>query len=194
MQKDVLVVDENNVIYGGTYPKRAKGLVKKGRARFIDEHTICMTRPPEQTEDQMMSDLSHTTTNTALTIAYLLEQIEAIAKGTSHLDPAVSELMEMTTGVMSDDCVPDIAGQAKANALATVIQCRETTNQRLLALYEKMYDDLKSGVCFVPDAAVLSAKETVPLPALETAALPADHIVSQKQNESTTVQKKQKQS
>lgn len=42
-----------------------------------------------------MSDLSHTTNNTALTIAYLLEQIEVIAKGTSHLDHAVSELMDM---------------------------------------------------------------------------------------------------
>ena len=38
----------------------------------------------------------------------------------------------------------NILGQAKANALRDMIQGRETTNQRLLRLYERMYDDLFS--------------------------------------------------
>jgi hypothetical protein len=36
--KNVTVVDENGNIYEATYPKRAKGLVKSGRARFIEEN------------------------------------------------------------------------------------------------------------------------------------------------------------
>lgn len=66
MEKNVLVVDEFGQEYGATYPKRAKGLVKNGRARFIDEHTICLACPPanpvpqspdkEMTEDITMSD------------------------------------------------------------------------------------------------------------------------------------------
>ena len=36
----------------------------------------------------------------------------------------------------------DIQGQAKAQALSDIVRCRETTNQKLLALYEKMYYDL----------------------------------------------------
>ena len=38
---------------------------------------------------------------------------------------------------------PDVAGQAKAEALGDVVRCRETTNQQLLTFYEKVYDDLK---------------------------------------------------
>ena len=34
-------------------------------------------------------------------------------------------------------------GSGKAQAIADVVRCRETTNQQLLKLYEKMYDDLK---------------------------------------------------
>ncbi len=36
MEKNVIVTDVNGRIIGSTYPKRAKGLVKKGRAEYID--------------------------------------------------------------------------------------------------------------------------------------------------------------
>jgi len=56
MTKNILVVDLQGKECGVTYPKRAKGLVKKGRARFVNECTICLTRPPHQTEDEKMDD------------------------------------------------------------------------------------------------------------------------------------------
>ena len=36
IEKNIVVVDEQGNEYEATYPKRAKGLVKNGRARFID--------------------------------------------------------------------------------------------------------------------------------------------------------------
>jgi hypothetical protein len=42
MVENVIVVDEQGNEYRATYPKRAKGLVKNGRARFIDENKICL--------------------------------------------------------------------------------------------------------------------------------------------------------
>ena len=54
MQKTIAVVDEMGNQYEATYPRRARGLVKKGRARFIAEDCICLVRPPEmrkKTED-----------------------------------------------------------------------------------------------------------------------------------------------
>ena len=43
--------------YEATYPKRAKGLVKNGRARFIDEHTLCLACPPnDYLEDKSMNN------------------------------------------------------------------------------------------------------------------------------------------
>lgn len=50
MTKNVKVVDENGTYVGTTYPKRARGLVKNGRAFFVDDCTICLsakTEPPD---------------------------------------------------------------------------------------------------------------------------------------------------
>ncbi len=55
MEKNVFVVDEFGHEYEATYPKRAKGLVKSGRARFVDTNRICLLRPPKQNlEDKHM--------------------------------------------------------------------------------------------------------------------------------------------
>ena len=48
IEKNVIVVDEQGNILEATYPKRAKGLVKKGRARFISERMICLACPLEK--------------------------------------------------------------------------------------------------------------------------------------------------
>lgn len=56
MIKNVAVIDEQGNRYEATYPKRAKGLVKSGRARFVDENTICLARPPYKSEDKTMTE------------------------------------------------------------------------------------------------------------------------------------------
>ncbi len=40
----------------------------------------------------------------------------------------------------------DIAGQAKATAAMEIVKARETTNQKLLEAYTKMYDDLRAVI------------------------------------------------
>ena len=56
--KNIRVFDEHGTEYEATYPKRAKGLVKNGRARFIDEHAICLACPPNlYLEDNMSKSL-----------------------------------------------------------------------------------------------------------------------------------------
>ena len=52
MTKNVSVIDENGIKQSSTYPKRAAGLVKKGRARWIDDETICLCAR-EKEERQM---------------------------------------------------------------------------------------------------------------------------------------------
>ena len=47
IEKNILVVDEHGNEYEATYPKRAKGLVKNGRARFVSENKICLACPPK---------------------------------------------------------------------------------------------------------------------------------------------------
>ena len=74
-----------------------------------------------------------------LTMDYVLEQIEKIATETEYLHNAISELSKTNSGGPGD-----VGTQEKAHALGGIVTSREQTNQRLLSLYEKMYDDLKA--------------------------------------------------
>lgn len=141
IEKNIIVVDENGNEYEATYTKRAKGLVKNGRARFIDENKICLACPPNNMEDNNMSNTTKTTTKPKekLTINYVLNQIEQIVKDNEYIHNALEQLASMPK---SDP--GDIAGQEKAKAIGDIVRCRETTNQQALRLYEKMYNDLIS--------------------------------------------------
>ena len=159
IEKNIIVVDEQGKEYEATYPKRAKGLVKNGRARFISEHKICLACPPNQNlEDHIMSDL-HTPaqehkTEVEYTIPYILKQIAAIQQETAYLNEAIDKLSAMGDGDSGSPGAPgNFQGQAKAMAFETIVQCRETTNQQMLRMYEKMYDNL----CAAPSAAASAA-------------------------------------
>ena len=155
IEKNVIVVDENGNEYEATYPKRAKGLVKNGRARFIDENTICLACPPNNTEDKDMSEnkkadstINKTSNEIAdvkaelpsekLTIDYILSKLEEISVGQAFATDAILELGKMKSGGPGD-----VGTQEQAKAVGEIIKAREATNQKLIALYEKMYDDLK---------------------------------------------------
>ncbi len=165
--KNIRVVDENKNEYEATYLKRAKGLVKNGRARFIDDNTICLVCPPDiELEDKEMSEnkkidtvktsdcgtpkevaeaMDNLLNSTAeqrsekLTMDYILGKLEEISLGQAFLTDAISELGKMKSGGPGD-----VGTQEQAKAVGEIIKAREATNQKLIALYEKMYDDLTS--------------------------------------------------
>ncbi len=167
-----------------TWPKRAEGLVKKGRAYRLAEDHICLTgeiapndrdrqsvhaenetfdrqtevrssdRNRKQSEEYTMDAqerkneiaepiMEETAQQTAdwgkLNINYVLDRIEAVRRDTEYLQKTIEALDNMAVGQGPGD----VAGEEKAKALADVVRCRETTNQKLLDLYTKMYDDLK---------------------------------------------------
>jgi len=74
-----------------------------------------------------------------LSMNYVLEQMEKIMAETEYLHKTI----EAIRNIAPASGPGDLTGQGKADALATVVKCRETTNQKMLAMYEKMYDDLK---------------------------------------------------
>lgn len=143
IEKNIIVVDEYGNEYEATYPKRAKGLVKNGRARFIAENKICLACPPKnELEDNDMSEESKI--KSVYNIEYILSQIEKIQEQTDYLNNALEKLSQMGDGDSGNPGAPgNIQGKAKAQAIGDIVRCRETTNQKMLSLYEKMYDDLK---------------------------------------------------
>ena len=152
MEKNVTVVDEQGHVYGATYPKRAKGLVKNGRARFVDENTICLACPPNQIlEDTEMSENMNinveqntnervaASTREKYSLGYAMDMIERIATETEHIYHALN-----TIASLPNEATP-MGGSAEepAKAAADVVRCRETTNQKLLEFYRQMVNDLK---------------------------------------------------
>ncbi len=140
IEKNIIVVDEQGNEYEATYPKRAKGLVKNGRARFVGENKICLACPPNiDLEETEMPE-------TMYNIDYVLSEIGKIQEHTEHLVIALEKLSMMGDGDSGDCGAPgNIQGQAKAKAFSDIVKYRETTNQQLLSLFEKMYDDLKTA-------------------------------------------------
>ena len=149
IEKNISVIDENGKRYEATYPKRAKGLVKKGRARFVNENTICLACPPDKKENTKMYNnldfVEKTKIETSMpTVQYILEQMAAIQKDNAHIFEALNALTAIPQNGNGDPYSPeDVTGKAKAESIADVVKCRETTNQKLMAFYEKVYDDLK---------------------------------------------------
>ena len=126
--RNITVVDTQGNQYEATYPKRAKGLVKKGRARFVDETTICLARPPYHTEDEMENNKNTTSLpesenkNVQFDAAYVMAKIEQIMAESEHLHKA----LEVITAQPMDGSV--VLG------IGNMIEARERTNQEMISL------------------------------------------------------------
>lgn len=151
IEKNVIVTDENGKIYETTYLRRAKGLVKNGRARFLNENTICLACPvAEMTEDKFMSENSNNKIQAqsneipeTLSVEYVLKRIDKIIDDTAYIHDIIEKLGENQFNAETGHNGGYIGIQSRNDALAKVVMCRETTNQQILKFLEKMYDDLK---------------------------------------------------
>ena len=152
IEKNIIVVDENGTVFESTWLKRANGLVKKGRARWLDERTICLACPPEQMEDNEMENMKQAETVEErvddtesakqpdnklgnLTIEGLLDRMDAIRKEMLFMNELLSTMENITNQGGEDD-----AGHI-AEATSQAFIARETTCQQQLRFLEKIYND-----------------------------------------------------
>ena len=166
--KNIRVVDEQGKEYEATYLKRAKGLVKNGRARFIAENKICLACPPKnELEDNDMSENKNTNTKESsnipnnvadalsnlmnseaekkkekLSMNYVLEQIEKVQTQLTDLKNTINNIGCVGDSDYDGETAHDEVGLAKIKAITEVFHHREESLQSLLAFYQKMYDDL----------------------------------------------------
>ncbi|MER1994710.1 MAG: hypothetical protein ABS897_11785, partial [Eubacteriales bacterium] len=147
IEKNIIVVDENGTVFESTWLKRANGLVKKGRARWLDEQTICLACPPEKMEDNNMENSRQTETITgngteaanaktgALTVEGLLDRMDAIRQEMLSMKD-LAGTMEAIANQGGED---DAGNIAKATSEAFI--ARETTCQQQLRFLERIYND-----------------------------------------------------
>jgi len=134
--KTVSVVDIYGNEYEPTYPKRAKGLVKKGRAHFVDETTICLVRPPYHTEDEMEEKKTIPAVPEGeavqLNAAYVIAKIEQIMAESENLHKALELLSEDHNDAMGNT----------AMGIGNMIEAREQTNQAMISLLKLIVQKL----------------------------------------------------
>lgn len=167
MTKNVNVVDDLGNRYVPTYAKRAKGLVKNGRARWVDENTICLACPPDDMnlEDAKMENKINPIENIVVeqnekinpNLAATLKVAEKIGNRNSI---SVTDILDRMDKIIAQgDKLADVVQQIKdlpvnespeggqdganrAMAIGDIYRARETTNQKMLAMLETMYNDM----------------------------------------------------
>lgn len=140
MTKNITVVDEDNNILESTYPKRAKGLVKKGRAEWVSDNLIRLCARCEKEDNTMANNIYEIFDNqlskmqeqlrdtedaeaTAVRIQILktMENFRAQEQGAKLIDIVKEQLDAMQKSLDKDEV------SAPENILA-----RETTRQKML--------------------------------------------------------------
>ena len=159
--KTIAVVDEAGNTYEATYLKRAKGLVKHGRARFISENTICLACPPDNiklTEDNSMTNTENyvvdretgevtmpeteaVANESKYKLEYFLEQIEKITA--VYSGNTTEYIIGAIASIQSEGTPAGGSGDEIARAAAEAVRYREQTVQKTLDFYFRMVDELK---------------------------------------------------
>ena len=100
--------------------------MKKGRARFVDETTICLARPPYHTEDETVEEkktIPAAPEDKAMHLdeAYVIAKIEQIMGESEHLRKTL-QILENS----------GMSGEAVIG-LANMIEAREHTNREMIS-------------------------------------------------------------
>lgn len=137
IEKNVIVVDERGNEYEATYPKRAKGLVKNSRARFVGENKICLACPPDKImEETEMED-------NKLTAKEIFEQLTILQKQlTENSQTSLHRLSDAIESACGDE--GDERNHEQIAVICDVFNTREVTLLKLLGMYEKMYNDVQN--------------------------------------------------
>ena len=146
IEKNVIVVDEQGNEYEATYPKRAKGLVKNGRARFVGENKICLACPPDKNleEENMANNINKNQVFNQITelqkslesIDEFLFKIQCVTDSQSYVEQEDGEPITL-------DYLPDVAME-KIKAIREIVLEREKTINKMLDFYLKLYQDIEN--------------------------------------------------
>ncbi len=107
------------------------------------DHDTTMTAPIGGTSEPRMSQPPSAP---ELTANAILLRIDKLIEETAYLRESVDALAKIESSGSGESYSPgDIGAQAKATAIASVIEQREQTNRKMIALLDRMYDDLSPG-------------------------------------------------
>lgn len=94
-KQTITIVDEHDKQIGKTYPKRANGLIKNKRARYIDESKIMLIACPSDEyimEENKMNN--NELNNNKLDLQYIIDKIDAILANNNEILNVIKDFDE----------------------------------------------------------------------------------------------------
>lgn len=123
--KHIEVIDEQGVHLQNTYERRARGLVKKGRAYYVTASCICLFTPPENMEEKTLE--TNNKKDILTRIDTILQQKEYLQEVFSAIEKIPHDLNEELTAI-------------RTKTILEIVEAREKTNQEVVALLHAMLD------------------------------------------------------
>ena len=129
--KTVIVIDEQGNKLESTYPKRAKGLIKNGRARVVDENTICLVDLPKHIilEENKMNNNNIN-----------LEENKEVKIDLPYIMNKIDEITKINLELVSNK---DLADMSVVPGAKNPVQCICETNNKMIDFLQDIYKSLQ---------------------------------------------------
>lgn len=131
-KKTVIVIDEQGNKLESTYPKRARGLIKNGRARVVDESTICLVNLPKNIileENKMDNNYIN------------LQENNEVRIDLSYIMNKIDEIIRMNWDLINNQ---DFANMSVVPETKNPVQCICETNNKMIDFLQDIYKTLQS--------------------------------------------------
>ena len=175
MEKNVTVFDSEGKIIGTTWPRRAAGLVKNGRARYYGgvETAIILARSPDtesSKEDENMSNFTNEELRAKIEemVREAREKLDAVCKTASDaIDDLVDNIEGRGNDADSADDTGDIGGadgaepreDGEPKARGRIIRISDEDMEKLRAKMKSLRDSMMSAADEAKNVAVKAGAE-----------------------------------
>lgn len=144
-----MVIDEQGNKLESTYPKRAKGLIKNGRAQYVDENTICLVVLPKH---KILEENEMNSTNTNL------EENKKVEIDFVYIMKKIDEIIAMNKELYAQNNFEDVTLVPGAKH---PIQCLCETNNKLIEFLQEIYRSITPRQPRVPVEVIESLTSTL---------------------------------
>ena len=114
---------------------------EKANRQEIEEQEARMEQKVREIEAQE-ARMQHCPRAEEITIGDILGRIDTILIERDYIQQVIDSINHIPVNESPNG---GFDGQARGQALEGIVKCRETTNQRVLSMLEKMYDDLTAS-------------------------------------------------
>ncbi len=129
MTKNIAVLDETGKKIGETYPKRARGMVKSGKAYYVGENAVRFAAALSANDtERMKSDKMNESTN--VTPEAILAKVDALLAECEALRKKAY------------DCIEKADSEWKAESAVAMAKEQEKTTREALSFYRAAYTNM----------------------------------------------------